>query len=86
MMSDRHPGADADLAGHFGGADRGGLASSCKGFAVVPLNEGRHASDLLTNFQEMRHEGDISDADYRKIKSVLGEQLQRELKDGKDKG
>ena len=34
---------------------------------------GSVAGELLTNFQEMRSRGDISDADYRKIKSVLGD-------------
>ena len=48
--------------------------------------KGTRANDLLTNFQEMQSRGDISDADYRKIKSVLGAQLQSELKDDKDKG
>ena len=47
--------------------------------------KGTRANDLLTNFQEMQSRGDISDADYRKIKSVLGAQLQSELKDDKDK-
>jgi hypothetical protein len=42
-------------------------------------------AELMANFQEMRGRGDISDADYRKIKSVLGDQLQGELNDGKDK-
>jgi uncharacterized membrane protein len=54
---------------------RGGAAS-----------EGQTASDMLTKFQEMRQEGDISETEYRTIKSVLGEQLQRNVKDGKDKG
>lgn len=40
---------------------------------------------VLANFQEMHSRGDISDADYRKIKSVLGAQLHSELRDGKDK-
>jgi len=44
------------------------------------------ANDLMGNFEEMRSRGDITDADYRKIKSVLGAQLHRELKDDKDKG
>jgi uncharacterized membrane protein len=44
------------------------------------------AGELMANFQEMRGRGDISDADYRKIKSVLGDKLQSELNDGKDKG
>lgn len=47
---------------------------------------GFSSGELLANFQEMRGRGDISDADYRKIKSVLGDKLQGELKDDKDKG
>jgi uncharacterized membrane protein len=46
---------------------------------------GHTAGELLANFEEMRSRGDINDADYRKIKSVLGEELHRELKDDKDK-
>jgi uncharacterized membrane protein len=62
------------------------------GFLVVQrfrggaAGEGRGESDLLTKFKEMRHEGDISEAEYRTIKSVLGDQLQRNVKDGKNKG
>jgi len=41
--------------------------------------------ELISNFQEMHSRGDITDADYRKIKSVLGDQLHSELKDGQDK-
>jgi uncharacterized membrane protein len=48
-------------------------------------DKGSAANEALTNFQEMRERGDISEADYRKIKSVLGAQLHSELKDGKDK-
>lgn len=39
------------------------------------------ASDLLTNFREMHLEGDISEAEFRTIKTVLGRKLQDELKD-----
>ncbi len=39
------------------------------------------ASDLLTNFREMRQEGDISEMEFRTIKTVLGRKLQDELKD-----
>jgi uncharacterized membrane protein len=48
-------------------------------------DKGATANELLANFQEMRSRGDIDDADYRRIKSVLGAELQRELKDDKDK-
>jgi uncharacterized membrane protein len=40
---------------------------------------GQTASDLLTNFREMRREGDISETEFRTIKTVLGRKLQREL-------
>ena len=39
------------------------------------------ASDLLTNFREMHHEGDISDTEFRTIKTVLGQELHDDLKD-----
>jgi uncharacterized membrane protein len=48
-------------------------------------NKGHSSHELMTNFQEMRQRGDISDGDYRKIKAVLGESLHNELTDGKDK-
>jgi uncharacterized membrane protein len=44
------------------------------------------ANDLLSNFQEMRQEGDISDAEFRNIKSVLGNQLGSHVKSGKKTG
>jgi uncharacterized membrane protein len=37
---------------------------------------GLKPEQLLANFEEMGTRGDISDADYRKIKSVLGARLQ----------
>ena len=40
---------------------------------------GQTASDLLTNFREMRQEGDISETEFRTIKTVLGRKLQQEL-------
>jgi len=48
-------------------------------------DRGSVTAEALSKFQEMRQRGDISDADYRKVKSVLGAQLHSELKDGKDK-
>ncbi len=39
------------------------------------------SSELLTNFREMHHQGDISDDEYRNIKTVLGAELQGQLKD-----
>ena len=43
------------------------------------------ANELFANFEEMHSRGDITDADYRKIKAVLGAKLHGELKDDKDK-
>ena len=36
-------------------------------------------NEQLTNFREIHHKGDISDTEYRTIKTTLGEQLQEEL-------
>jgi uncharacterized membrane protein len=44
------------------------------------------ANDLLTNFREMNREGDISDAEFRTIRTALGEQLQAELRDSSNEG
>ena len=44
------------------------------------------ANELLTNFREMNREGDISDAEFRTIKTVLGGKLQEELRDTGDEG
>lgn len=41
--------------------------------------------ELLANFREMHHEGDISEAEYRTIKTVLGEKLRQELRDTGDR-
>jgi uncharacterized membrane protein len=37
------------------------------------------ASEWLTNFKELHAKGDLSDEEYRTIKSMLAERLQREL-------
>ncbi len=39
------------------------------------------APELLKNFEEMRHEGDISDKEFRNIESVLGKKLPETAKD-----
>ena len=44
------------------------------------------SSDLLTNFREMQQEGDISEKEFRTIKTVLGAKLQDELKDTGEEG
>ena len=43
-------------------------------------------SKMMTNFEELREQGDISDEEFRKVKSVLREKLQHELNDNGDMG
>ncbi len=46
--------------------------------------QNRHSGgDVLSNFQEMKQEGDITDAEFRNIKAVLGNQLRSDVKSGK---
>jgi len=54
-------------------------------FRGSTAEKGSMAKELAANFQEMRSRGDITDADYRRIQSVLGDTLHSELKDGKNK-
>lgn len=39
------------------------------------------SSDLLTNFRELHSEGELSDQEFRKIKTLLAQKLEHELKD-----
>lgn len=34
------------------------------------------SNELMTDFQDMRQRGDLSEADYKKVKSVLGTRIQ----------
>jgi hypothetical protein len=54
-------------------------------FRGSAAGKGATPGELLTNFQEMRERGDISDADYRRIKSVLGDKIQGDSKGGRNK-
>lgn len=56
------------------------LLALCTGayFLLAKLRESNNntqpvTEELLKNFEEMRQEGDISDLEYRNIRSVLGE-------------
>ena len=44
------------------------------------------ASDLMTNFGELHSQGELSDQEYRTIKTLLAARMQEELKDTDDKG
>ena len=54
-------------------------------FRGSAAQKGSTAKELVSNFQEMRSRGDITEADYRRIQSVLGDSLHSELKDGNKK-
>ena len=50
-------------------------------------DDDRHtANEMLTNFRELHHQGDIDDSEFRTIKTVLGTKIQQELKDTDNKG
>jgi len=44
------------------------------------------SSDLLTNFREIHHQGELSESEFRTIKTMLGAKLQGEIKGGAEKG
>jgi len=44
------------------------------------------SSELLSKFRELHAEGDLSEEEFRTIKTTLAEQLQDELKDNEEKG
>jgi len=44
------------------------------------------ASELLSNFREVHSRGQLSDEEFRTIKTLLARKLQDELKDTSDKG
>ncbi len=44
------------------------------------------ASEMLSKFRELRGQGDLSEEEFRTIKTTLAEQLQQELKDNEGKG
>ena len=45
-----------------------------------------NASDHLSNFRELHERGELSDEEYRTIKTKLGSKLQQELKRTGEKG
>ena len=49
-------------------------------------NDRLDANQLLTNFRDLHDEGDISETEFRNIRTVLGDQLSQELSDEGDKG
>ena len=50
------------------------------------LNDREQPSDIMSNFREMHQKGEISDDEFRNIKTRLAAKLQQGLKDSGDKG
>ncbi len=44
------------------------------------------SSNLMSKFQDLHSQGELSDEEYRTIKGKLAEQLQRELRDNSKAG
>ena len=48
--------------------------------------DSRTDGNAYRDIQEIHERGEFTEAEYRKIKAVLAAKLQRDVKDGKDKG
>ena len=51
-----------------------------------PVQQEPVASELLSKFRDLHGQGDLSEEEFRTIKTTLAEQLQEELKDNEGKG
>jgi hypothetical protein len=51
-----------------------------------PAKQESSASELLSKFRELHSRGELSDAEYRTIKTTLAAQLQRQIKDNGERG
>ena len=51
-----------------------------------PVQQEPIASEMLSKFRELRGQGDLSEEEFRTIKTTLAEQLQQELKDNEGTG
>jgi uncharacterized membrane protein len=49
-------------------------------------DSGPTASELLSNYREMRQQGDIDETEYRTIKTALGAKLQQEVEHTPEQG
>ncbi len=52
----------------------------------VPAKQESTASELLSKFRELHSEGELSDAEYRTIKTRLAAELQQQIKGKDEKG
>jgi len=49
-------------------------------------NDQQRSSNLLTNYRDLHSQGNLSDVEYRNIKSVLAMKLQDELNESGEEG
>jgi hypothetical protein len=67
------------------------VLSGLGAFIVSRFRGGREedqpaASELLTKFRELHEQGELSDEEFRNIKTLLADQLQQELNDSGEQG
>lgn len=55
-------------------------------FRESAVGSARQTTDLLTTFREMQQQGDLSDAEFRTIKTKLGATLQDRITESGDTG
>lgn len=48
------------------------------------VEQAETSADMLAKFREMRDQGELSEADFRSIKTILGERMQAEIKRDRD--
>ena len=49
-------------------------------------DEERPASQMLSNFRNLHEQGELSETEFRNIKTLLSDKIQEELKDSEEQG
>jgi len=49
-------------------------------------DEERPASEMLSKFRDLHEQGELSETEFRNIKTLLSDQIQQELKDNEEQG
>jgi len=49
-------------------------------------DEERPASQMLSKFRDLHEQGELSETEFRNIKTLLSDQIQQELKDNEEQG
>ncbi|MFZ5829754.1 MAG: hypothetical protein ACOY3P_06690 [Planctomycetota bacterium] len=53
---------------------------------ATPAQQEHSASELMTKFRELHSQGELSDSEFREIKTALAPQIKDELKDNGEMG